>query len=295
MYWLIPFLAWLAIHLYGSRLRKHNKEHRKHLLAGLGHQEDKIIIGFFHPYSNAGGGGERVLWTAIAHIQRTRPNIVSVVYSGDTDATKQEILAKVKRVILSLAQFRPEKDHPAQLHAFQKLLDENPQFKSDDNPSCGVRLVLIGGSRNDGDRDRVAQLRGLAGELGVEPYVDFIVNAPYSTVLEWLSKASIGLSTMQDEHFGINIVEYMAAGVIPVTHASGGPLKDIVVPVDGKPSGFHAKTPAGFAEALKKVLSLSGEEELEMRRRARQWAVQRFSEEEFEKGWDSCKWDRYLP
>ncbi|KAJ2933834.1 hypothetical protein H1R20_g3288, partial [Candolleomyces eurysporus] len=128
-----------------------------------------------------------------------------------------------------------------------------------------------------------------------QPYVDFIVNAPYATVLEWLSKASIGLSTMQDEHFGINIVEYMAAGVIPVTHASGGPLKDIVVPVDGKPSGFHARTPAEFADALKKVLSLSGEEELEMRRRARQWAVQRFSEEEFEKGWDSCKWDRYLP
>jgi len=62
---------------------------------------------------------------------------------------------------------------------------------------------------------------------------------------------------MVDEHFGINIVEFMvrqsvllytssdlrpnrlvkAAGAIPVTHASGGPLKDIVVPVDGKRTG----------------------------------------------------------
>lgn len=39
--------------------------------------------------------------------------------------------------------------------------------------------------------------------------VEFIVNAPFSKVLELLSKASIGLSTMIDEHFGINIVEYM--------------------------------------------------------------------------------------
>ena len=61
---------------------------------------------------------------------------------------------------------------------------------------------------------------------------------------------------MVDEHFGINIVEFMvrqnrpdpfilgsnqlvkAAGAIPVTHASGGPLKDIVVPVDGKRTGM---------------------------------------------------------
>ena len=61
---------------------------------------------------------------------------------------------------------------------------------------------------------------------------------------------------MVDEHFGINIVEFMvrqnhhssfalrpnqlakAAGVIPVTHASGGPLEDIVIPVGGKRTGM---------------------------------------------------------
>ena len=46
--------------------------------------------------SNAGGGGERVLWTAIAAMQRTNPDIISAVYSGDTDATKAEIISKVK-------------------------------------------------------------------------------------------------------------------------------------------------------------------------------------------------------
>lgn len=46
--------------------------------------------------SNAGGGGERVLWTAVAGLQRTEPDVVSVVYSGDVDATKEEIIEKVK-------------------------------------------------------------------------------------------------------------------------------------------------------------------------------------------------------
>jgi alpha-1,2-mannosyltransferase len=46
--------------------------------------------------SNAGGGGERVLWTAIAAMQRTDRTVVSIVYTGDTDASKEQIIAKVK-------------------------------------------------------------------------------------------------------------------------------------------------------------------------------------------------------
>jgi hypothetical protein len=47
-------------------------------------------------YSNAGGGGERVLWTAVALMQRTEPDIISVIYSGDIDASKEQIIAKAK-------------------------------------------------------------------------------------------------------------------------------------------------------------------------------------------------------
>ena len=44
-----------------------------------------------------------------------------------------------------------------------------------------------------------------------------------------------------------------AAGPIPLTHASGGPLCDIVVPYQSKPTGFHAKTPGEFATAMHEV------------------------------------------
>jgi alpha-1,2-mannosyltransferase len=54
--------------------------------------------------SNAGGGGERVLWTAIALMQRTEPDVISVVYSGDAGASKEQIIAKAKvRVVFSRA------------------------------------------------------------------------------------------------------------------------------------------------------------------------------------------------
>lgn len=39
----------------------------------------------------------------------------------------------------------------------------------------------------------------------------FLVNAPYPEVVSHLGKATIGLNTMQDEHFGINVVEFMVS------------------------------------------------------------------------------------
>ncbi|KAJ9650228.1 asparagine-linked glycosylation protein, partial [Neophaeococcomyces mojaviensis] len=43
------------------------------------------IIGFFHPFCNAGGGGERVLWAAIEATQRKYPKAICAVYTGDHD------------------------------------------------------------------------------------------------------------------------------------------------------------------------------------------------------------------
>ena len=47
------------------------------------------------------------MWTVIALLQRSDPNIISVVYSGDGDAGKEEIISKVKvcvEVVLERAQ-----------------------------------------------------------------------------------------------------------------------------------------------------------------------------------------------
>jgi len=163
------------------------------------------------------------------------PNGTNIVYPPcETRKMVQFSLEGRERVILSVAQFRPEKDHKAQLRSFFELLERHPEYRS--GPS-GVKLVLVGGCRNAEDAARVDGLRALADELKITDNVEFVVNASYPAMLAWQARASIGLSTMVDEHFGINVVEFMAAGVIPVTHASGGPLNDIVVPYKGLPTG----------------------------------------------------------
>ena len=53
------------------------------------------VIGFLHPFCNAGGGGERVLWAAIKATQERYPKAICVVYTGDHDSSKATILERV--------------------------------------------------------------------------------------------------------------------------------------------------------------------------------------------------------
>ncbi len=97
-----------------------------------------------------------------------------------------------------------------------------------------MRLILIGGSRNSDDDELVDKLRRAAcsGDtpVDVQQRIEFIVNAPFSKMEALMASSSIGLHTMWNEHFGISVVEMMAAGMVVVAHRSGGPMMDIVVP-----------------------------------------------------------------
>lgn len=177
--------------------------------------------------------------------------------------------------IVSIGQFRPEKDHKLQIQAFRELLNRRAAREED------VRLVLVGGCRNQEDEDRVLMLRGLCAELEVGGKVEFKLNVPFEELKRELSSATIGLHTMWNEHFGIGVVECMAAGTIVLAHKSGGPKLDIVVPFRGGQTGFLADSVESYASAMESILALSPEARLEIRRNARQ-SVERFSDQEFE-------------
>ncbi|KAK6334343.1 asparagine-linked glycosylation protein [Orbilia blumenaviensis] len=195
-------------------------------------------------------------------------------------ADKISIDNKREDVILYIAQFRPEKNHVLVLQSFSKFLDTAPE-----NLKSSTKLVLIGSVREDQDEKKVYELRLLARELHIEKSVEFVTNAPWGDVIGWLGRASVGVNAMWNEHFGIGVVEYQAAGLIGVVHDSGGPKLDIVVDVDGERTGYHATTADEFAEGFKQALSLSEADTVAMRRRARQSSL-RFSEEIFEEQWN---------
>lgn len=219
-------------------------------------------------------------WTR-AHIdalwRRGAPAVV-VFPPCNTEELQRAPLGGRRRVVVSVGQFRPEKDHARQVAAFAELKHRDERRFAD------VTLVLVGGARDDEDRARVQALRDLAGRLGVADAVDIRVNAPFAELKQLLSTSLMGLHSMWNEHFGIGVVEMMAAGVVPVAHNSGGPKADIVVPAAPAPGhvGYLAHTPAEYADAMEAVLDTPPDDFAQQVQRARA-SVRRFSDTEFSK------------
>ena len=176
-------------------------------------------------------------------------------------------------IILSIGQFRPEKDHQLQIRSFAALLKSEPPV------SATTRLVLLGGVRDAGDQARVDELRLLCASLGVEDRVTFAINEPYSVLKKYLAESSVGLHSMWNEHFGIGVVEMMAAGLVTIAHNSGGPKADIVQ--DNGRVGFLATTEAEYCAFMHRAIMNEGGEMDKLRENARESAF-RFSDEVFE-------------
>lgn len=161
--------------------------------------------------------------------------------------------AKREKILLYIAQFRPEKNHQLILQSFSEFV------KTGSEASKGARLVLVGSVRDDADAKRVYNLRLLVHELQIHGRVDFRLDAPWPDILEWLQKASVGVNGMWNEHFGIGVVEYQASGLISVVHNSGGPKLDIVTKIDGQPTGkfWVSCLPAHFGNKQEKLRPIS--------------------------------------
>ena len=206
---------------------------------------------YAHLYSRSGSDVDIVMtnssWTQ-AHIQslwglyrktRQKAHAVKVLFPPvavddileaiDLEGPKA---ASREKTLLYVAQFRPEKTHDLILRSFAKMLQPptKPGLK-------GAKLVLIGSVRDSDDAKRVYQLRLLAHELKIAEDVKFICDASWLEILDWLRKSWVGVNAMWNEHFGIGVVEYQAAGLICVVNNSGGPKADIVVDFDGGATG----------------------------------------------------------
>ena len=181
----------------------------------------------------------------------------------------------------------------------EKKKGKKEEMKND--PALSASLRVVGGCRGAADVNRLASLRSLAKALNVEDSVEFHVDVPFDKLRELLAGATAGLHTMVDEHFGICVVEYMAAGAIPVAHASAGPAMDIVVPAfandedetflrnhelnesESEAVGFLASTEAEYAACMLRALRMHAAARDATARRARARAA-RFGEERFADG-----------
>eukprot|EP00549_Striatella_unipunctata_P023041 CAMPEP_0118683028 /NCGR_PEP_ID=MMETSP0800-20121206/5808_1 /TAXON_ID=210618 ORGANISM="Striatella unipunctata, Strain CCMP2910" /NCGR_SAMPLE_ID=MMETSP0800 /ASSEMBLY_ACC=CAM_ASM_000638 /LENGTH=336 /DNA_ID=CAMNT_0006579473 /DNA_START=169 /DNA_END=1179 /DNA_ORIENTATION=+ len=220
-------------------------------------------------------------WT-LAHIRYMwKFGPTPVVVFPPCDTTKLASLSITKKrdpIVLSIGQFRPEKDHALQIRSFARLMKRWNEGQKKET----VKLVLIGGCRNKDDEALVGDLKKLSEELGISDCTEFLLNQPYSVLLEWFGKASVGIHTMWNEHFGIGVVEMMAAGMITIAHNSGGPRADIIATDANHRSGYLASTEEEYANCIYEAL-VGEKSKITIVRKRGQESAGRFSEEAFEK------------
>lgn len=216
---------------------------------------------------------------------------IALVYPPcDTeDLRKLDLDKRLKTItVLSIAQFRPEKNHEIQLQALAHARNAARHMQDAELAELVMqtKLILAGGCRGDKDYERVDMLKHKAKELGLDDScVEFCINVPFSDLRTMLGNAIAGIHSMRDEHFGISVVEYMAAGAIPIAHASGGPQTDIVKPepVDGEmqETGYLCDSVEQYSRALTEVLRMDTHARLAMSGAARRRSS-RFSDERFQ-------------
>eukprot|EP00898_Chlorokybus_atmophyticus_P007747 jgi/Chlat1/7974/Chrsp69S07399 len=225
------------------------------------------------------GAAGRCAIVAMANSSWTRAHIASLW--GRTPSLELPLSRPLgPKCFISVAQFRPEKAHGLQLEAFRNASRLARAAGVAD--ASRARLVLVGSCRHVADQQRLEDLHALASTLGIADQVDFHVNVSYEELKRLLGASIAGLHTMTDEHFGISVVEYMAAGAVPIAHNSGGPRADIVLPEEGTScaTGFLAASVEEFSHAMLRVLTMSESELAAMAAAARR-SVARFSVENF--------------
>lgn len=116
-----------------------------------------------------------------------------------------------------------------------------------------AKFIVVGSLQS---RKYYASLMKRIKELNLEGRVKILPNTSENLKAEILRKAKVYLHPTKYEHFGIAVVEAMAAGLIPVVHKSGGPWIDIVE--EGR-YGFGFSSVSEAIDHVNELLSLNKE------------------------------------
>ena len=104
------------------------------------------------------------------------------------------------------------------------------RLEEEKNAELGIRVFAASGLADQGWRLRVAgdgsqraAIEALVDDLSVGDAVDFLGHR--TDVPELMERASVFLAPTKDEHYGLSVLEAMAAGLPILAHASGGYLE----------------------------------------------------------------------
>jgi teichuronic acid biosynthesis glycosyltransferase TuaC len=191
------------------------------------------------------------------HIVASRSNMDSIVYfTGKTDNLRLIPIGvdtsiffhdpiKHKRdpdQIIFVGFINYTKGIDILLQAMRLLVERRPTTK----------LVLVGGGFYQHKRLQAEEFRKMAGDMGLDKYVEFTGRKPHEEVADYMRKSAVLVLPSRRESFGSVLVEALACGTPVVATRCGGP-EDII----NEQVGYlvSKEDPQELASALEHVLN----------------------------------------
>ncbi len=144
---------------------------------------------------------------------------------------------KEKRVI-SCGRYSPEKNYEYVLEVASRLRD--------------VEFSVIGSFSGEKSSQYYQKLCAIKSERNLTN-VELLKDIQFERLLRLYGTSKVYMHSMKAEHFGIVVVEALAAGLVPVVYRSGGPWQDILKAKQGY-YGFSYETPAEAAEFIETLM-----------------------------------------
>ena len=163
--------------------------------------------------------------------------------------------------VLMLGRYSPEKGYEEAIKLFLEL----PRW---------IRLKIVG-SLTKTELGYYKRLASLVKKLGLENRVELLYNVPRHRLEDIMARSSVLLHMYRGEHFGIAVVEAMAAGLVPVVWRFGGPSEYV-------PSEYQFGSIEEARDKILKALKAPASERMRVRRIA-----MGFSEAVFERRFSS--------
>jgi glycosyltransferase involved in cell wall biosynthesis len=141
--------------------------------------------------------------------------------------------------VVSCGRYSPEKNYEYMLEAAKRLTN--------------VKFAVVGSFSGEKSTKYYEKLCFLKSENSLAN-VELLKAVPFRDLLKLYSEAKIYMHTMKNEHFGIAVIEAMAAGLVPVVYRGGGPWEDILKAKQGY-YGFSYETPDKAVAIIKMLLA----------------------------------------
>lgn len=204
------------------------------------------------------------------------PGVDLYRYSGDMTkpASLPEATDADSKIVLSLNRYNPGKNLNLAIESFRALKGIVPSetFKQ-------MRLVFAGAfdERLPESRETLKHLKELAETFDLREQVIFLRSLTDAEINWLLNHCLCLVYTSINEHFGIGVVEAMAAGCAVAAVNQGGPLETVENGVTGI---LCDPAPAAFADAIARIAADPAAAE-RMGREGRQRAASEFSRAAF--------------